>query len=45
MEPFVGASGTYDFTDASHYGLSRNPLYLGTFTPDGQTAIAYRPAG
>lgn len=45
MEPFVGTSGTYDFTNESHYGLATNPLYLGTFTADGETEIVFRPEG
>jgi branched-chain amino acid transport system substrate-binding protein len=42
MGPYDGTSGTYDFTDDNHYGLTTNPLYLAQIK-DGAVSIALSP--
>lgn len=45
MEPFEGASGTYDFTAESHYAFDENPFHIVTFGEDGSVEIVFTPAG
>jgi branched-chain amino acid transport system substrate-binding protein len=42
MGPYDGTSGTYDFTDDNHYGLTKNPLYLAQIK-DGAVTIVLSP--
>jgi branched-chain amino acid transport system substrate-binding protein len=42
LGPYEGTSGTYDFTDDNHYGLTKNPLYLAQIK-DGAVTIVLSP--
>ncbi|MPZ51782.1 MAG: ABC transporter substrate-binding protein [Acidimicrobiia bacterium] len=43
LEPFEGASGTYDFTAESHYAFDENPFHVVRFTDDGSVEIVFTP--
>lgn len=44
MGAYEGTSGSYDYTDEDHYGITVNPDYVGHF--EGEVAkIVYRPEG
>jgi branched-chain amino acid transport system substrate-binding protein len=43
MDPYEGASGTFSFTEESHYGFDENPYYVAEFGPDGALNIVYFP--
>jgi branched-chain amino acid transport system substrate-binding protein len=43
MEPYDGTSGTYDYTDEDHYGVTENPAYLAHISADGEE-IVFTPA-
>lgn len=43
MEPYDGTSGSYDYTDEDHYGVTENPAYLAHVTADGEE-IVFTPA-
>jgi branched-chain amino acid transport system substrate-binding protein len=44
MGPYPGTSGTYDYTEEDHYGVTENPAYLARITRDG-AEIVYTPEG
>lgn len=43
LPEFEGTSGVYDFTADNHYGVVKNPLFLGQVQADGSSEIVYRP--
>lgn len=43
MGPYEGTSGSYDYTDEDHYGITVNPDYLARFTPEG-AEVVFKPA-
>jgi branched-chain amino acid transport system substrate-binding protein len=43
MGPFVGASGTYEFTEESHYGFDENPFRVVRFVDDDGVEIVFTP--
>lgn len=43
MDPYEGTSGSYDYTDEDHYGITVNPDYLARFSPAG-AEIVFTPA-
>lgn len=45
MAPYEGASGTFEFTEESHYGFNVNPYYIVEFADDGSLEIIYTPDG
>lgn len=44
MGPYDGTSGTYDYSDEDHYGVTQNPAYLAHITDEG-VEIEFTPAG
>lgn len=42
MAPYQGTSGTYDYTNEDHYGITVNPDYLARITGDS-TEIVFTP--
>lgn len=43
MGPYDGTSGSYDYTDEDHYGVTENPAYLAHISADGEE-IVFTPA-
>lgn len=44
MGAYDGTSGTYDYSDEDHYGVTENPAYLAHITDQG-VEIEFAPAG
>lgn len=44
MGAYDGTSGSYDYSDEDHYGVTENPAYLAHITEDG-AEIEFAPAG
>lgn len=44
MGAYDGTSGTYDYSDEDHYGVTENPAYLAHITDEG-AEIEFAPAG
>jgi branched-chain amino acid transport system substrate-binding protein len=44
MDGYDGTSGTYDYSDEDHYGVTENPAYLAHITDEG-VEIEFTPAG
>lgn len=39
MGPYDGTSGSYDYTDEDHYGVTENPAYLAHISADGEEIV------